>query len=152
MLFRSLSRSDISKREYIGEVAEICGTILTVDIVWPTSSDDSSRENILKGSWYLYKFPSLVGYRRTSAALKALQGATKYGQNILEGIVGSFCVDDLSSQDSRKQVDKGSTTKIGMFSSIGFIKLCLPVFFKSMAKCELFRLLKPRSLHNANWC
>ena len=109
-------------------------------------------KTFLKGSWYLYKFPSLVGYRRTSAALKALQGAKKYGQNVFEGIVGSFCVDDLSSQDSRKQVDENSTTEIGMFSSIGFVKLYLPVSFKSMAKCELFPLLKPRSLHNENWC
>ena len=103
----ALSRSsNISKREYIGEVTEICGAILTVSIVWPTSSDDSSRKNILKGMWYLYKFPSLVGYRRTSAALKALQDATKYGQNVLKGIVSSFCVDDPSSQDSCERVVK----------------------------------------------
>ncbi|PFX23271.1 uncharacterized protein LOC111333194 [Stylophora pistillata] len=108
----ALSRSsNISKREYIGEVTEICGAILTVSIVWPTSSDDSSRKNILKGMWYLYKFPSLVGYRRTSAALKALQDATKYGQNVLKGIVSSFCVDNPSSQDSCEQVDEGCTTK-----------------------------------------
>ena len=93
----ALSRADISKREYIGEITAIDGVILTVNIVWPTNSDDSSRKNILEGKWYLHKFPSLVGYRRITTALKALQNVTSYGRNLFEGIVGSFCVSDPSS-------------------------------------------------------
>ena len=93
----ALSRADISKREYIGEVTAIDGIILTVNIVWPTNSDDSSTKNILEGKWYLYKFPSLVGYRRITTALRAFQDVTSWGRSLFEGIVGSFCVSDPSS-------------------------------------------------------
>lgn len=93
----ALSRADISKREYIGEITAVDGVILTVNIVWPTNSDDSSRKNILEGKWYLHKFPSLVGYRRITTALKAIQNVTSCGLSLFEGIVGSFCVSDPSS-------------------------------------------------------
>lgn len=93
----ALSRADISKREYIGEITAVDGVILTVNIVWPTNSDDSSRKNILEGKWYLHKFPSLVGYRRITTALKAIQNVTTCGRSLFEGIVGSFCVSDPSS-------------------------------------------------------
>ena len=93
----ALSRADISKREYIGDITAVDGVILTVNIVWPTNSDDSSRKNILQGKWYLHKFPSLVGYRRITTALKAIQNVTTCGRSLFEGIVGSFCVSDPSS-------------------------------------------------------
>lgn len=93
----ALSRADISRREYIGEITAIDGIILTVNIVWPTNSDDSSTKNIVEGKWYLHKFPSLVGYRRITTALKALQKVTSCGRSLFEGIVGSFCVSDPSS-------------------------------------------------------
>lgn len=93
----ALSRADISRREYIGEITAIDGIILTVNIVWPTNSDDSSTKNIVEGKWYLHKFPSLVGYRRITTALKALQNVTSCGRSLFEGIFGSFCVSDPSS-------------------------------------------------------
>lgn len=169
----ALSRSDISKREYIGEVTEIYGIMLTVSIVWPTNSDDTSRKNILEGKWYLYKFPSLVGYRRTAAALKALHDATPYGQSLFEGIVGSFCLNDQSSQDTNKDMDEDVGQKIGKFSSrmncvssfLGVVislcsigirgkescgvlnikvdNLCIP--FKSLARCELLMLAETKT-------
>ena len=92
----ALSRADISEREYIGEITAVDGVILTVNIVWPTNSDDSSRKNILEGKWYLHKFPSLVGYRRITTALKALQNVKSCGRDLFEGIVGSFCFSDPS--------------------------------------------------------
>lgn len=61
---------DIFKCEYIGEVIEICGIILIVDIVWFISLDDFLRENIFKGRWYFYKFFSFVGYRCILVVLK----------------------------------------------------------------------------------
>lgn len=108
----ALSRADVSKREYIGEITAIDGIILTVNIVWPTNSDDSSTKRILQGKWYLHKFPSLVGYRRITTALKALQDVTSCGRSLFEGIVGSFCVSDPSSpgtfnKDSRDGAEGG---------------------------------------------
>ena len=108
-----LSRSDISNREYIGEVTAIDGIILTVGIVWPTNLDDTSRKNILKEKWHLHKFPSFVGYRRIVAALKALQDVTAYGQTLFEGIVGSFCVSDPSCPDTHKDMDNDTGLENG---------------------------------------
>lgn len=88
----ALSRSGISSREYVAEITAINGIILTVSIVWSTSTDDSSRKDIVKGTWCLHKFPSLVGYRRMATALKAFQGMTLCGQALFDGIVGSFCI------------------------------------------------------------
>lgn len=109
----ALSRSDISKREYIGEVTAIDGIILTVNIVWPTNSDDTSKKNILKGKWYLHKFPSLVGYRRITEALKTLQNAMPWGKSLYEGIVGSFCVSNPSSLETSKDRDNNGGLENG---------------------------------------
>jgi len=106
----ALSRADISRREYIGEITAIDGIILTVSIVWPTNSDDSSTKNIVEGKWYLHRFPSLVGYRRIISALKALQNVTSCGRSLFEGIVGSFCVSDPSSPGT---FNKGSRDGVG---------------------------------------
>lgn len=109
----ALSRSDISKREYIGEVTAIDGIILTVNLVWPTNSDGTSKKNILEGKWYLHKFPSLVAYRRITEALKALQNAIPWGKSLFEGIVGSFCVSNPSSPDTPKDGDNDDSLENG---------------------------------------
>ena len=114
----ALSRSDISKREYIGEVTAIDGIILTVMIVWPTNSDNTSKKNILKGKWYLHKFPSLVGYRRITEALKTLQNVPSCGKSLFEGIVGSFCVNNPSIPNQPEDRDNDSGLENGKWSII----------------------------------
>lgn len=109
----ALSRSDISKRQYVGEVTAVDGIILGVSIVWPTSADDSSKKNIVKGTWCLYKFPSLVGYRRITAALKAFVDMTACGKALFEGIVGSFSISYPDSLETHEERDKVSATVQG---------------------------------------
>ena len=101
----ALSRSGIANREYVGEITAIDGIILTVNIVWPTTADDSSKEDIVKGTWRLHRFPSLVGYRRITAALKAFQDMTACGRALFEGIVGNFCISDCSSPEILEKRD-----------------------------------------------
>ena len=118
----ALSRSGIANREYVGEITAIDGIILTVNIVWPTTADDSSRKDIVKGTWCLHKFPSLVGYRRISAALKAFQDMTTCGQALFEGIVGSFCISDSSSPETREKRDTAADdVQMGNYKEFSFL-------------------------------
>ena len=115
----ALSRSGISRRKYIGEITAINGIILTVNIVWPASADDSSRKDIVGGEWCLHKFPSLVGYRRIAAALKAFQDTTSCGQALYEGIVGSFFISEGLNSEPRCKRDAGTeSAQIGNYQTI----------------------------------
>ena len=99
----ALSRSVVSNREYVGEITEIKGNFLTVTVVWPTNVDNGSMKDIGAGTWCLHKFPSLVGYKRTTSALKAFQGMTSCGQSVYEEIIGSFCVNIPASPITHKE-------------------------------------------------
>lgn len=88
----ALSRSGVSNREFVGEITEINGMFLSVTVVWPVNVDEGSMKDIGNGTWCLHKFPSLVGYKRTTSALKAFQDMTSCGQSIYEEIVGTFCI------------------------------------------------------------
>lgn len=123
----ALSRSGIANREYVGEITAIDGIILTINIVWPTTADDTSKKDIVKGTWCLHRFPSLVGYRRVSAALKAFQDMTTCGQALFEGIVGSFCISDSSSPETREKWDTATDdAQNGNYKDFFFLSILTP--------------------------
>ena len=101
----ALSRSSISRREYVAEITAINGVILTVTIVWPAGTDDNSKKDIENGTWCLHKFPSFVGHRRIAAALKALLDTTSCGRTLFEAVVGSFYIRELPSEEAQQGND-----------------------------------------------
>lgn len=102
----ALSRSSISRRQYVAEITAINGVILTVTVVWPKGAvDDNSKKDIVNGTWCLHKFPSFVGHRRIAAALKALLDTTSCGRTLFEAVVGSFYISELSSEDAQQGND-----------------------------------------------
>ena len=88
----ALSRSSVSRREYIVEITKVAGNMLTAVVTWPTTVDDRSKMNLTAGErdWYLYKFPSLVGHKRIAAALKRFANMRTCSEALFERIVGSF--------------------------------------------------------------
>lgn len=106
----ALSRSGVSNREFVGEITEINGMFLSITVVWPVNVDEGSVKDIGNGTWCLHKFPSLVGYKRTTSALKAFQDMTSCGQSIYEEIVGTFCISAPASptaHDESGNVEEG---------------------------------------------
>ena len=101
----ALSRSGVSNREFVGEITEINGMFLSITVVWPVNVDEGSVKDIGNGTWCLHKFPSLVGYKRTTSALKAFKDMTSCGQSIYEEIVGTFCTSSPASPTAHDETE-----------------------------------------------
>ena len=93
----ALSHTHVFKREYVAEVTEIMGNMLTVSIVWPIGRGYTLLKDTITTTlqWRIFPFPSFVGYKRVLAAFKGLRHMYSHAQALFEQIVGSFVVDDV---------------------------------------------------------
>lgn len=134
----ALSRSGVSNREFVGEITEINGMFLSITVVWPVNVDEGSVKDIGNGTWCLHKFPSLVGYKRTTSALKAFQDMTSCGQSVYEEIVGTFCISTPASptaHDESGNVEEG-VKEGNCYKNVLLFILVYILYIRYLLRCQ----------------
>ena len=108
----ALSYTHVFEREFVAEVREATGNMLTVAISWPSDISYADLKQAITGDreWRVFPFPSLVGYRRVLSALGSLRRMHSSSDALFEQIVGTFASledgggDDKDVDDAREDV------------------------------------------------